>query len=197
MSARRVREGSGSFHSSLEGGENKIPLPPLSDIFAGIPFVLVGGRATRLYMPERMTLDTDVLVSESDALLSEDALEKYGAEKRGSLAIPGESWQLPGGEILDLLFTTTTWMEIAVRNPCFDSNHCPVIALPWLILMKLRAGRVQDLADITRMMGAASEQELQKTKKTVEQYAPEDLPDVESMIELGKLEHVSPTDHNQ
>lgn len=64
----------------------------------------------------------------------------------------------------------------------------PYIDLPYLILMKLRSSRVQDIADISRMMGCADEKEILRVKQVIQNNSPEDLEDLESLIYLGKLE---------
>ncbi len=42
------------------------PWPDLRPILEGIPWVIVGGVATRAYMPERVTQDLDILVRHRD-----------------------------------------------------------------------------------------------------------------------------------
>ncbi len=54
--------------------------------------------------------------------------------------------------------------------------------------MKLNAGRVQDLADVTRMLGQADDTMLHEVHAAVQRYMPDAAEDVESMITLGKLE---------
>jgi len=54
--------------------------------------------------------------------------------------------------------------------------------------MKMRAGRVQDIADATRMLGQASEETLKNIRALFSKYAQEDMDDLASMITLGKLE---------
>ena len=55
--------------------------------------------------------------------------------------------------------------------------------------MKLKASRAQDLADISRMLGVATEESIQTVRTTIDQYLPEALEDVESLTALGKLEY--------
>jgi hypothetical protein len=55
--------------------------------------------------------------------------------------------------------------------------------------MKLLAGRSQDLADISRMLGGATEVQLINVKQVIGQYLPSVLEDIESLIVLGKLEN--------
>jgi hypothetical protein len=51
--------------------------------------------------------------------------------------------------------------------------------------MKLRAGRSQDLADISRMLGGANDLQLQQVKNVINQYLPNAVEDLESLIILG------------
>ena len=54
--------------------------------------------------------------------------------------------------------------------------------------MKFQAGRVQDLADITRMLGQAGEETLASVRELFRRVLPEAHEDLESLIELGRLE---------
>ena len=42
------------------------PWPDLRELLGGLDWVIVGGVATRAYMPERMTNDLDILIRASD-----------------------------------------------------------------------------------------------------------------------------------
>mgnify|MGYP001252823881 CR=1 FL=1 len=67
-----------------------------------------------------------------------------------------------------------------------------MIALPYLVLMKLEASRVQDLADISRMLGLADDPALDQVRAVVRTYMDDAREDLESLIALGKLETGSP-----
>ena len=54
--------------------------------------------------------------------------------------------------------------------------------------MKLMAGRSQDIADISRMLGVAEDLQLEQVKKVINQYLPNAIEDLESLTILGKLE---------
>ena len=58
-----------------------------------------------------------------------------------------------------------------------------------LVLMKLESGRLQDLADISRMLGCADESQVDEVRKIIISYRPQDMDDLESMLALGRLEH--------
>jgi hypothetical protein len=64
----------------------------------------------------------------------------------------------------------------------------PILPLRFLALMKFQSGRVQDIADITRMLGQADPSVLDAVRALFKQFAPADLSDLESLITLGKLE---------
>ncbi len=154
----------------------------------GLPYLLVGGLATQYYMPARYTVDVDILVLARDQLLIEERLLEGSYQQQGRLSIGDSTWRSPTGDILDLLTHRSQWAEAALQSPNWIAD-VPVIALPYLVLMKLRAGRMQDLADVTRMLGAADEQALEAVRSTIRLYDPAALDDIESMIVLGKLEN--------
>ena len=69
-----------------------------------------------------------------------------------------------------------------------DGQRLPVLPLRYLVLMKFQAGRTQDIADISRMLGLASSSDLDAVRGLFRKHAPGDLDDLESLIALGKLE---------
>jgi hypothetical protein len=54
--------------------------------------------------------------------------------------------------------------------------------------MKLESGRVQDLADVTRMLGWADDETLAVVRDVVMRHRPAEIEDIESFIYLGRLE---------
>jgi hypothetical protein len=69
-----------------------------------------------------------------------------------------------------------------------------VIALPYLIILKMSAQRTRDMGDLGTMLGWASDTDLDEVRKVVAQYAPEDSEDLESLIFIGKREQETPPD---
>lgn len=161
-------------------------------VLAGIqtPFVLVGGVATALYMPRRLTFDLDILVLPDDAARCYQELQElgYSEQDQGQLALAETIWRGPDGSSLDVLEATEPWGPAAVSTPNRSPTGDPVIALPYLVLMKLAASRPQDLADLSRMLGVADEPTLQHVRAAVRRYRAEDSADLESLIALGRLE---------
>ncbi len=191
LAQRRVRPGSGSSTAYLRSRTAVQPLFDLRQLLRKTRFLLVGGLATRLYMPERTTLDTEILVLAEDQPVAEQELSARGCRKLGALAIGGSTWMLPDETRLDVVSMDTPWVRDALAHPAQTVDGIPVIALPYLVLMKLYAGRSQDIADITRMLGGADEDALAAVRAVVTQHMPDAASDVESMIVLGRLEYQS------
>jgi hypothetical protein len=189
IASRRVKPGSGSSLLTLRERTDAYGTPDLHFLMDCVEFAIVGGLATRLYMPERMTLDTDILVRPDDAARAEAALRDAGCEKTGPLTIGGSTWRMPDGRSLDLVAFDGPWIDEAIRTAVRGKDGLPYITLPYLVLMKLGAGRTQDLADISRMLGGADAGGIAESRRIVGRYRPEDAEDLESMIRLGKLEY--------
>ena len=185
---KRVQPGTGSSIDFINQRTWNNFVVNLNSIIKRAPFVIVGGVATRLYMPERMTVDLDILIKAEDATLIYEDLVQAGAEKQGDLNIAGSEWTLPDGTSLYVLTANEDWAAVAVDSPNYSPDGLPVIALPYLVLMKLRAGRSQDLADVSRMLGGATTDQLQAVREVINQYLPTAKEDLESLIILGKLE---------
>jgi hypothetical protein len=183
-----VKKGSGSSLGFLNNRTWTYAVTNLNNIIKQAPFVIVGGVATRLYMPERMTLDLDILVRAEDAQLVYEDLEKANGQKIGDLSISGAQWQLSDGTSLDVLEFEGDWVVEAINSPNYAPDGLPVIDLPYLVLMKLIAGRSQDIADISRMLGVSEDLQLQRVKKVINQYLPNAMEDLENLAVLGKLE---------
>src|SRR5512135_527330 len=66
MLKRRVRPGMGSSVEFMRRRTAMNPWPDLRPILKEIDWVIIGGVATRAYMPERMTKDLDILVHQRD-----------------------------------------------------------------------------------------------------------------------------------
>ncbi|WP_245860135.1 nucleotidyltransferase family protein [Candidatus Chloroploca asiatica] len=165
-------------------------LPPLQQILGTIPWVLVGGLALRAYIPERMTLDIGILIHEHDGDAARQALSNAGYQMSGPLSIGGFSLQAadPATPPLDILTRTDAWVDEALAHPIYDAAGYPVLARPYLILLKLSAGRTQDLADVQRLVAYTSEDERNAYRILVAQEAPELSEDLEALFTLADLE---------
>lgn len=193
LAQRRVRPGSGSSTAHLLRRTTVQPLFDLRQVIRKTRFLLVGGMATRYYMPERTTLDTDILVLAGDQEAVERELTSTGCRELGTLAIGGSTWTLPNGTTLDVVISDAPWAREAIERPLQvqTADGIPVISLPYLVLMKLYSGRSQDIADTTRMLGGADESALAEVRAVVARHSSDAVNDVESMIVLGRLEYQS------
>ena len=170
------------------------PWPDLRPILKGIDCAIIGGVATRAYMPERMTKDLDILVHAEDGETVVKKLEGAGYRIVSRLAVPGYLMRSPEGIELDVLFGNDPWLKEALTNPAKDPAGYPVVKLPYLVIMKMESQRARDLGDLGTMLGWASETELDEVRAVIKRYAPEDMDDLESLIFIGKKEQEIPPD---
>jgi hypothetical protein len=193
MVRRRQKPGTGSSHEFMRTRTAMHPWPDLRPILHGIDWVLIGGVATRAYMPERATKDMDVLIHQADSDEVIGKLRQAGYKVVSRLAIPGYLLRSPEGVEVDVLFGDQRWLAEALKQPVYDKAGYPVIGLPYLALMKLTAQRAQDWADVSRMLGWAEDADLDAVRAVVAKYSPEDLEDLESLIFLGRQEQALPS----
>ena len=188
MAKKRVRPGSGSGPETLWARTWRRPVFDLRTITT-VPFVIIGGVATRLYAPERVTDDLDILIEAKNAATLAANLTGGGCQKLGSLSIGGSHWRLPDGMALDVLEEDAQWAEEAIANPASAPNGLPVIALPYLVLMKMQASRGIDMGDLTRVLGAADDATLAETRRVIQCNLADGVEDLEGLIYLGRLEY--------
>jgi hypothetical protein len=188
MAIRRARPGAGSADVFLRERTAIVTWPDLSEILTGLPWAVVGAVATRTYMPERATQDLDILVMANDAREVRSRLERFGYTKVQELVIGGVTWRSPSGGLVDVIESGEAWVRMALQDLRRDPQGLPVLSRPYLVLMKVQAGRAQDLADAARMLGFASEEERKVTRELFTRYLPDALEDLESLITLGRLE---------
>jgi hypothetical protein len=82
------------------------------------------------------------------------------------------------------------WCGVAIAEAQAnrDKQGLPILPLPYLVLAKLRASRGRDVGDLTQMLGLADAAQRERVRAVVRRYSPEDVEDVEALIELGRLE---------
>jgi hypothetical protein len=188
IARRRARPGTGSALSFLEQRMATKQWPDLSSVLGDIPWSVIGGVATRAYMPERVTQDLDILIAQADAEAAHSRLRSAGFELLGSLSIGGTVWRMPSGVLMDLIESQEPWVAEALGNLQTDPQGLPVLSLPYLVLIKVHASRTQDLADASRMLGLASEEQRQGTRQVFARWLPDAQEDLESLITLGEME---------
>ena len=168
--------------------------PDFRSILSGMDWVIIGGVATRAYMPERVTKDLDILVRATDGPEVIERLKRAGYTVVSRLAVPGYLLRSPDGVEVDVLFGRYPWLTEAFTQARHDQAGYPVISLPFLVLLKLAANRGRDVGDMTTMLGWASTEDLDEVRAVVARYSPEDSGDLESLIFIGQKERELPPD---
>lgn len=161
-----------------------------------VQHAVAGAVAANLYMPPRQTADIDTAVRLTDLARAEEALRQEGWTRKGALRLAGglrgSAW-VKGGRELDLLGLPGRWGEEAVsaaQRNVLDGR--PTLTLPHLVVAKLISGRAVDVADLSRMLGAANAEALAAVRGAVTRHLPDALDDLEQLIVLGKLEYEPP-----
>lgn len=192
LALRRNKTGTGSAHTFMHQRTAFNAWPDLRAILQGFDWAVIGGVATRAYMPERATKDLDILVrwQEGEAVIQR--LTQAGFKIVSRLAVPGYLLQSTDGVDVDVLFGRYRWLNEAFAALEQDPAGYPVIALPYLVLMKMEANRGRDLGDLTTMLGWASAEALAKVRQVVRRYSPQDESDLETLIYLGQREMEDP-----
>jgi len=188
MARRRARLGTGSAKAFLEARTAVADWPDLTPILTGIPWAVVGAVAARSYMPERTTQDLDVLIAAEHREEVRVRLERAGFLPVQELAIGGMTWRAPTGPPIDVIESRAEWVAEALRSIQRDPQGLPILDLPYLVLMKIQAGRAQDLADVARILGAAQDARRHEAREVISRWLPEASEDLESLIALGRLE---------
>jgi len=193
LALKRVKPGTGSALEFMRRRTAMKIWPDLRPILTDIAWVIVGAVATRAYMPERETKDLDILVHIDDGEEAVECLKLAGYQVVSKLGVPGYLLRSPEGIEVDIIFGNYAWLEEGLAQPNRDVVGLPVLDLPYLVLMKAQASRVQDWGDVTRMLGLASETQLARCRKIIARYAPDLKGDLETMIYLGQLEMQMPS----
>ncbi|HUY60435.1 MAG TPA: hypothetical protein VMW49_01035 [Candidatus Dormibacteraeota bacterium] len=197
-----------------------LPVPDLRRILRG-PFAVTGGVATRLFMSERLTDDLDVLLPPSERDGAEGALRVAGAAYQGAHPAGGSRWRLPPdfpsdlpglspawralqaivadtydppaseGAWVDLLTLDAAWVPAALAQAIRGPTGLPVLALPYLILMKLTSATLDDLADLGRMVARADPHRWQESERIVGDHAPARL-DLLAEVYRTAAPHITP-----
>ena len=196
MALRRQKPGTGSSEEFMRRRTAMRPWPDLRPILSGLRWAVVGGVATRAYMPERATKGLDIIVHPQDADEAWQRLKAANFTFVSDLAMPGFLIRTREGIELDVIVGRYAWIEEALRQPEQDPAGFPVVGLPYLVIMKLAASRGADFGDLTRLLGLASDEQLAAVRQAVQRNAPEDSGDLETIIRLGRRGMQFPSAHD-
>lgn len=197
LSARRQRPGSGSMLHELMGARRpsvnwwRQAVETLST--AGVKVATAGGVAANAYMPPRFTADLDLALRIGDLDRAGQSLRAAGWQFLGPLELyedlRGTAWKSPAGHELDLIGLPGEWGRTAIEEAQANVvGGLPTLTLAHLVNLKLISSRPQDMSDISRMLGAASDAALARVRAIAGRIRPFDLEDLEQMIVAGKLE---------
>ncbi|MDI6813242.1 MAG: hypothetical protein QMC95_14130 [Desulfitobacteriaceae bacterium] len=159
----------------------------LIDKLRPLGYAVAGGLAVGVYSPERATQDLDlVMVARSQM---EERLHELGYTQVNKLTIGGSTWRLPDGREIDVIdISDRPWAEKALQEALTTTFHgFPILPLPYLVLMKLEASRIQDIADIGKMLKYADSDLRQHVRSFVTSYKPQDLEDYDQIVLLSDL----------
>lgn len=154
-------------------------------------FAVIGAVGMRLYAPERMTRDLDIIVAQADGAEAERRLLQAGWEQAGKLALPGWSWHGVDGQDVDLFLGIEPWWPAAIAQAQSnrDQQGLPILPLAAQVWLKLKAGRSVDAGDLSRLLGLASDSQVAEVRVFLaERLGRRDLEDFESLVTLGRLE---------
>ncbi|MBE9061234.1 hypothetical protein [cf. Phormidesmis sp. LEGE 11477] len=176
-----------------------LSLPRLKALLPdNLPYAIIGGIATTFYMPARNTQDLDLLILADDAERLEQALIKQSWTRienihicSDGVEIIGGAWRSIEGELLDLLYTPNlAWARTALQpeETITTPDGLRVIALPYLILLKLLARRNRDILDIEEMLQYCDQQKVADIRSVVARSMPTFLEYLEQHIVLAQMD---------
>lgn len=80
---------------------------------------------------------------------------------------------------LDVREDDAPWASEAIANPASAPNGLPVISLPCLALLKMRASRGIGIGDLTRVLGAADDDTIAEVGRVIANHLPDGVEDLD------------------
>lgn len=146
-----------------------------------IPHAIIGGHAVTFHGSPRMTDDIDILVSSQNAAT---AVTQLNLQQVSPLRTGGYSGLTPDGMRIDVVVPDQPWIEQAVSQ-AIQTSYGPMVSAPFLVITKLWDSRgSQDETDVLGVLKRMTDAELNVTRQLVEQYLPNDVDDLESLISM-------------
>lgn len=146
-----------------------------------IPHAIIGGHAVTFHGRPRMTDDIDILVMSQDV---ESAVKQLNLQQVSSLRTGGLSGISPDGLHIDIVAPQQPWVKEAVLTAT-PTAYGPMISPSFLVISKLWDSRgSQDETDVLGILQKMSDVDLDKTRKLVKKYLPNDVDDLESLISM-------------
>jgi hypothetical protein len=148
---------------------------------------MIGARFVVVEAGDEAAGRLEVLIAAEDQGWVEAELEESGAVRIGALLDGGSSFRLPDGSTLDVVAGDEPWLPQALECARLAPNGLPVIGLPYLVLFRLTTARSADARELERLLGCASEAQLERVRAAVDAFLPDMRGDLESIIALGRL----------
>lgn len=123
-------------------------------------FALIGGLAVSAWSPPRATMDVDLLVLANTEKLNDLVKSLCDAGIRAELRRGGWDDPVPfliRGDFLDIVVATKKYEAEAVAESIavnVGGREIPVVSPEYLIILKLKAGGPQDLADVRALLAS-------------------------------------------
>jgi hypothetical protein len=141
---------------------------------AGIHAAIVGGLAVAAYGYPRATADVDLLVVEGQRI------------EGVPLGIPGVSF-VRGGVPVDALFIGKD--EGFLRDAVFRAEgEPPILPLPALVYLKLKARRAKDVADIVELLKVDMAERVPAVRSWLRRHSPRMAERFESIVSMAREE---------
>jgi hypothetical protein len=121
-------------------------------------FALIGGLAVSAWSPPRATMDIDLLVLTKTENLDHVVKALSDAGMPAELRRGGSDDPVPyliRSDFLDIIIATKTYQAEAVGKSIavnVAGKEIPVVSPEYLIILKLKAGGPQDLADVKELL---------------------------------------------
>jgi hypothetical protein len=128
------------------------------------------------------------MIDAHDEQAARTAFTRAGYSITGPLQIGGFSAQHPSGLAIDVLTSSASWLDEALARPGWDIAGYPVMPRPYLMLLKMQAGRPQDWVDVQRMLRDTPADERASTRGLIGHYLPELVEDYDALITLADWE---------
>lgn len=193
IARRRAAPGTGSSALFLDRRIAMQPVPDLPSVLGELAWVLVDGLALRAFMPERQTLDVDILIAQVDEAQARQRFTRAGYRVVGVLSIGGFSVTLDAhSPPIDVLVADQPWLQAAIGRPARDAAGLPVLPRPELIVMKLLAARARDLGDVQGLLRTITPDEVRQVRDLLSRIDPDAIDDFEALRALADLEFGGP-----
>ena len=136
----------------------------------GVPHALIGGLAVGLYGYPRATKDVDFLVGD-EAFARTGPIVVYRAELADIVRLG----------VIDLMAVPPRHEDLRALLTVPEEGAIPVIPAPALVLLKLSAGRPQDLTDVRALLDAGVD--LGDVRAYLGEHAPELVPLLATLVQ--------------